>query len=80
MTVSSALDLWGFQEGRIWGLRGSSPWGGSHLSWSISTANAVMNRGHEGRAETIAAVAEAVDLARYARGHHISRAAESQRR
>ena len=50
MTVSSALDLWGFQEGRIRGLPGSGPPGELHLSWNTSTVNAVMEYGHEGRA------------------------------
>ena len=49
MTVSSALDLWGFQEGRIWGLPGSGPPGELHLSWSISSVNAVMDYGRESR-------------------------------
>ena len=32
MTVSSALDLWGFQEGRIWGPLSSCPLGERDLS------------------------------------------------
>ena len=50
MTVSSALDLWGFQEGRIWGPLSSYHPVALHLSWTTSTANAVMIGGHEGRA------------------------------
>jgi len=42
MTVSSALDLWGFQEGRIWGLPGSGPPGELHLSWNITPLATVM--------------------------------------